>query len=297
MCLIESELPQVSVIIPTHNAAAFVGQAISSALASQGVELEVIVIDDESTDGTWKVLEGFGSAIRKLRQSKGGPYKARNLGAKLARGEWLAFLDADDDWAEDKLSKQLALAEDHIGLIYTDRMNFGDLSRVSERQSDRVTLWEGDTFEPLLLGNFITLSSVLIRKCWYEKLGGFSEQHQGVQDWDLWLRYAAQGGIVRLCREPLTRYRWHPNQMSNAVDVRAREREGVIQRAIAARHGRHIQKTILRRALANSCTIAGWQSMVDRRWSAIGWYLRAAYHWPWNLDTYKGLVKSCLGKP
>ena len=91
--------PRVSAIIAAHNAGAFVGQAISSALASRGVVLEVIVVDDESTDDTWDILEGFGPEIRKVRQPRGGPYKARNLGASLARGEWLAFLDADDHLA------------------------------------------------------------------------------------------------------------------------------------------------------------------------------------------------------
>ncbi len=75
--------PKVSVIIPTYNAASYVVQAVSSALASRAVSLEVLVIDDESSDDTWQVLEGFGNSIHKARQAKGGPYKARNLGAVL----------------------------------------------------------------------------------------------------------------------------------------------------------------------------------------------------------------------
>jgi glycosyltransferase involved in cell wall biosynthesis len=288
-------VPQVSVIIPAYNSEAYVSYAISSVLASRDVELEVIVIDDESTDGTWQVLEEFGSAIRKVRQSKGGPYKARNLGAKLARGEWIAFLDADDDWAQEKLASQLALAEDQVGLIYTDRINFGDLSRVKERQSDSVALWEGDIFEPLLLGNFITLSSVVIRKQCFVDLGGFSVDRYGVQDWDLWLRYAARGGKVRLCREPLTRYRLHENQMSNDIAARARDRELVIRRALSFRGSIPVRRSTIRRAFANSWEIAAWQSAVSQRWHAVGWYLRSAYHWPWNVRIYKGIVKCCLG--
>jgi glycosyltransferase involved in cell wall biosynthesis len=290
-----SYAPQVSVIIPAHNARAFVSHAISSVLDSRDVKLEVIVIDDESTDDTWEVLERFGDAIRKARQPKGGPYKARNLGARLARGEWLGFLDADDEWTPDKLTKQLDLAEEQVGLIYTGCINFGDLSRIKERQSDSVTLWEGDVFEPLLLGNFISLSSVLLRKSWFDRLGGFCEDQQGVQDWDLWLRYAAHGGIVRLCREPLTRYRLHPNQMSNDLKARARERAAVIQRALALPHGRPIRRTTIRRALANSWELAAWNAQVSQRWISIGWYLRSAYYWPWNMRIYKGIVKCCLG--
>jgi glycosyltransferase involved in cell wall biosynthesis len=290
-----SAIPQVSVIIPAYNSEAYVCQAISSALASRDVGLEVIVIDDGSTDDTWQVLEGFGSAIRKARQSTGGPYKARNLGARLARGQWLAFLDADDDWAPEKLAKQLALADDQVGLIYTDRVNFGDLSRVKERQSDSVALWDGDVFERLLLGNFITLSSVLVRKSTFDRLGGFSEEHQGVQDWDLWLRYAADGGIVRLCREPLTRYRLHDSQMSNNLEARARDRVAVIRHALSSPRSIGVRRSVVRRAFANSWEIAAWQSAVSRRWTAVRWYLYSAHYWPWNMRIYKGIVKCCLG--
>jgi glycosyltransferase involved in cell wall biosynthesis len=291
----DATLPRVSAIIAAHNAGAFIGQAVSSALASRGVRLEVIVVDDESTDDTWEILEGFGEKVRRVRQLRGGPYKARNLGASLAHGEWLAFLDADDDWAPDKLVKQLALAEGQVGLIYTDRLNFGDLGRIKVRQSDSVTLHEGDVFEPLLLGNFITLSSVMLRKDWFDRLGGFSEARQGVQDWDLWLRYAAHGGTVALCREPLTRYRLHESQMSNAVEARAREREAVIRRALKSPRGRRVLRAVARRALSNSWEIAAWQSEIAQRWGALRWYLRSALYWPWNVRLYKGMIKCLLG--
>lgn len=288
--------PAVSVIIPTFNAAAYVGQAISSALASQEVVVEVIVVDDGSDDYTWQVLEGYGAAVRKTRQDRGGPYRARNLGAELARADWLAFLDADDDWRPDKLAKQLALADEQTGLIYTDRLNFGDYTRFKERQSDSVALWEGDVFEPLLLGNFISLSSVLMRKSWFEKLGGFAVERRGVQDWDLWLRYAAEGGRVKLCREPLTRYRIHPGQMSHDLDQRAADREAVLRRALALPRGRQVSPRVVRQAFASLWEVAAWHAAVGRRWQAIGCYLRSASYWPWNFRVYKGILKCCLGR-
>src|SRR5689334_4499243 len=119
-------LPTVSVIIPTYNAAAYASRAISSALMSRNVNCEVIVIDDQSTDNTWQVLEGFGDAIQKLAQTKGGAYQARNLGAQLARGKWLAFLDADDEWLPNKLEVQLTRAGENTALVYTNCRNIGD---------------------------------------------------------------------------------------------------------------------------------------------------------------------------
>lgn len=286
--------PLVSVIIPAFNAEAFIGQAVSSALASRDVDLEVIVVDDGSTDGTWSILERFGDAVRKVRQERGGACRARNLAVEFARGEWLAFLDADDDWAPEKLAVQLAAAEDGIDLIYTDRLNFGDIARYKERQSDSGTLHEGDVFEPLLLGNFITLSSVLMRRDRFNDLGGFSIDHLGAEDWDLWIRHAAAGGLTKLCREPLTRYRIHPQQMTSDQKARARDREVVIRRALETPRGREVSRSMARRALSNSWEIAAWHSLAGDRRAALIDYLRAAYYWPWNSRLYKGMIKCAL---
>jgi glycosyltransferase involved in cell wall biosynthesis len=286
--------PLVSVVIPTFNAERYVADAVSSALAQRSVSIEVIVVDDQSTDGTWAVLEQFGDAIQKVRQPKGGPYKARNLGARLARGAWLAFLDADDQWLPDKLTTQLAAADPNTSLIFTDCENFGSCHRVKPRQSDSTEFFEGEVFEPLLLGNFISMSSVLIRQSSFDRLGGFSEQHTGVQDWDLWLRYAASGGRVKVVREALTRYRIHAGQMTQSLDQRAGERAAVVERALTSPRGRTVRRSLARQARANVWEIGAWLAAPTRPMKAIGWWLRAAWHWPWNLNFYKSILKCCL---
>ena len=96
----------------------------------------------------------------------------------------------------------MALTADGTALVYTDRINFGAADHVLERQSDGQRLWEGDIFEALLLDNFITLSSVLIGKAAFERLGGFSENLFGVMDWDLWLRYTARGAACGSAPSP-----------------------------------------------------------------------------------------------
>lgn len=291
-----NETPTVSVIIPSFNAGQYVAQAVSSALASRDVALEVIVIDDQSTDDTWQVLESFGDRILKVRQERGGPYKARNYGARLARGAWLAFLDADDDWLPDKLIRQLEIADEGTGLVFTDRLNFGDCHGVKERQSDTTPLYDGDIFEPLLQGNFITLSSVLMRKDVFTQLGGFSETNIGVQDWDLWLRYAAQGGSVRLAREPLTRYRIHDQQMTLDLDARAGDRLTVVQRALQSPRGKQTNSRVRRQALAGVWEVGAWQAASSHRGKAIAWFLQAASQWPWNMRLYKGIAKCLLNR-
>jgi glycosyltransferase involved in cell wall biosynthesis len=285
--------PLVSVIIAAFNAADYIGEAIESVLA-QDVPLEVLVIDDESTDDTWQVLQGFGDKILAVRQQKGGAYVARNLGARLARGEWLAFLDADDRWRPGKLAAQMAVAEADTGLVYTDCRNFGIIDRVSERQSESTAFYEGEVFEHLLLTNFIALSSVVVRRSWFERLGGFSEVHVGIQDWDLWLRFAAAGGLVKLVSEPLTEYRIHPKQMTGNLRQRAIERMNVVERALASPRGRLISHSRARQARANVLHIGAWLAITAEPRLAIKWYLRAAAYWPWTLTLYKGLVKSLI---
>jgi glycosyltransferase involved in cell wall biosynthesis len=111
----------VSVLIPVYNGEAFIETAIRSALGQRGVSTDVIVIDDGSTDGTPAILRSFGSTIRVLRQANAGHVRARNNGARLARGDWFAFLDADDEWLPDKLSQQLArAAELSAAMAYTN---------------------------------------------------------------------------------------------------------------------------------------------------------------------------------
>ncbi|MCL1982818.1 MAG: glycosyltransferase family 2 protein [Clostridiales bacterium] len=288
--------PIVSVIIPTFNAASYVANAVDSALASREVNVEVIVVDDGSTDDTWLLLDDFDKQVRRMRQNHGGPYRARNLAAREAKGEWLAFLDADDEWLPDKLMKQLARADDSTNLIYTDCMNFGDIDRLTELQSDSVKLFEGDIFEPLLLGNFIPLSSVLIRKSVFEELGGFSVERIGIGDWDFWLRYAASGGLVGLCREPLTRYRCHSGQISRDLDQRAADREAVLRRALLLPKGQQVSRHIARQAFANVWAIGAWRAAAENRSKAIRWYLRAAFYWPWKLQLYKEIIKCCIGR-
>jgi glycosyltransferase involved in cell wall biosynthesis len=285
----------ISTIIPAFNSARYVGAAIRSALDQRGVRNEVIVIDDGSSDRTGDVIKSFGDLVRSQRTAKFGPYKARNLGAKLVTGEWLAFLDADDEWLPDKLATQLARSDEQTDLIYTDRLNFGDLAGMRPRLSETQPLWEGDVFEPLLMGNFITLSSVLMRKRAFESLGGFAEATFGVMDWDLWLRYAAAGGRVKACKEPLTRYRWHSGAISNDLDHRCADRLTVVRRALALPRAGGLSRSTARRAFATAWEVSARYASRTRLTKALTWYLRSALCWPWKLDIYKEIAKCCIG--
>jgi glycosyltransferase involved in cell wall biosynthesis len=285
----------VSTIIPVYNGEAYIARAVASALEQRHVDVEVVVIDDGSTDGTWEVLEGFGGRIRAIRQPNAGHVRSRNRGAGLATGDWLAFLDADDSWMPDKLASQLALADDRFGLIYTDRLNMGDYTGHNERLSENIRLYEGDVFEELLLGNFVTVSSAIMRRDWFHRLGGFCEDLRVCEDWDLWLRYAAEGGLVRLCPEPLTRYLVHSNSMSHNAERMLEGRLQVIRRALATPRGKRVPAAIARRALACAWKWSAGGATATQKAKAVRWYLRSAWCWPWDLGTYKETVKCLLG--
>ena len=288
-------MPSVSVVIPTHDRASLLARAIDSALAQEDVasEVEVIVVDDGSTDGTREVLEGYGDAIRWARQGNAGPAAARNRGVAMARGDWIAFLDSDDEWVPHKLARQLPLTLGGHGLVYSDRVDLGALSSWRGLHSQRVKFWEGDVFEPLLMGNFITLSSVLMQRSWFERLGGFDETLWGTEDWDLWLKFAERAPVA-LCREPLTRYHRHAGALSNDPARMRQQHMRVLDRALASPRGRALSDAARRRALSR-----GWEASASwarraGRLPALACLARCLGYWPGNLGACRRVLRCCL---
>lgn len=288
----------VSVIIPAHNAAPFVRDTVSSALEQSWPDVEVIVVNDGSTDGTAAVLASFAGRIRVIDQCQSGVAVARNRGAAAARGTWLAFLDADDVWLPRKLEAQLATADADTHLIYSDRINIGHLAGLPEIQSDLQHMYEGSVFADVLLGNVITTSSVVMRRSTFEALGGFSEDPElpPAEDWDLWLRVAAQHPIA-VCREPLVKYRLHAAGASQNPDRMNRARIQVVERALRLPAAQQLPASIRRRAWATTFATNGWDAgRHAKRTKAIEYYLRAIERWPFMMTPYRELLKVCLGR-
>lgn len=178
--------PTVSVIIPAYNSAAFVGRAIASAMAQSHRPLEIIVVDDGSTDATAEAVERYPVTL--IRQANTGPGGARNTAAQVARGEWLAFLDHDDTWHQQKNEIQLGLAGPGIDAVFSAKdPNVTDV-----------------TFEKMYWRNLGgNPSSTLIRRETLIELGMFdsSREMMGVDDYDLWLRFLLAGKRFALSPE------------------------------------------------------------------------------------------------
>ncbi len=183
----------VSVIIPTYNMGVFVGEAIHSALNQTHDNLELIVVDDGSTDHTAEVVARFGSAISYVKQANAGVNAARNHGVRLARGEFLAFLDADDLWLPTKIERQLRLATGPngakmVGCGYSVRDQTGKhviLDVVRRSFSSHASLKKALLICQIIPGSG---SGVLLHRSCIETVGPFDETLRVAEDWDMWLR-------------------------------------------------------------------------------------------------------------
>jgi glycosyltransferase involved in cell wall biosynthesis len=243
----------VSVVIPTFNCADFLVQAIRSVLAQTYHDFETIVVDDASTDHTESALRQFGDRVRHIRQEQSGPSVARNRGILQAKGELIAFLDADDVWRPTKLARQV----DHLNhhpetvLVYTDftRGSFlslpsprtsGEPSRTSPAQlagpltthhspthhslfcggQSRLRAFKprnsSDAFHALLDENFIHTSSVLVRRQALARSGLFEPTLRGSEDLELWLRLARLGPFG-LVDEILVDVRQHATNTTKSI--------------------------------------------------------------------------------
>jgi glycosyltransferase involved in cell wall biosynthesis len=230
--------PLVSVILPVYNGAEFVGAALESALTQTYRHLEIIAIDDGSTDGTSAVLQLYAlrdSRIRVLTQAKGGVARARNRGISDARGDFIAPLDADDLWEPTKIDRQMRRmleAGHETGFVYSWWVWIDASGTVLDR-SPRWLL-EGCAFESLLQINFTGNASVpLFRKHCIEEAGGYNEQLAataagGCEDWELVLRVAARYKAA-VVPEILLGYRRRPGSMSSECDTMWRSQQRVVQ--------------------------------------------------------------------
>jgi len=207
--------PRVSVVVPTYNRAGLLRRAIESVLVQTFTDYELIVVDDGSTDDTEEILRGFSDRRMRVVRSdvnQGAP-QARNMGIEAARGEWVAFLDSDDEWLPQRLEVQMDLlarqspGQAAVGycLCQVHECLTGKVSQPQE------TLAEGDVFEHLLGGRRPkTTSAFIVRRSALLDIGGFDEDLSSGQDIDLLLRLSQRGYLFSACNEALVVWHWHP---------------------------------------------------------------------------------------
>jgi glycosyltransferase involved in cell wall biosynthesis len=200
----------ISVIIPTYNYGRYIGEALDSVVAQTVQPLEIIVVDDGSTDDTPQVVGAYGDRIRYIRQENGGVGAARNRGIAEARGEYIAFLDSDDLWLPEKLERQLARydSDPELGLVHCGVEKFDESGTLSVSMMGTEG-WIGNDL--LRLDDEVVAaigSCPLVPKYVVEEVGGFDTRLPPSEDWDFCYRVALRYriGFVPLV---LVRYRLH----------------------------------------------------------------------------------------
>lgn len=222
--------PLVSVIVPAYNMAGYTERTVESLLGQSYSHLEIIVIDDGSTDPTGKILERFSDRITYVYQENGGACSARNHGYRLSRGDFIGFLDCDDIYHPEKVEVFLARfrARPSVGMIYSPEYLIDENDRIFDVNSPAKPI-TGKIFEPLLIDNFIGSSTPIIRREVLEKAGLWDEAIFTTADWEMWLR------ISRCCEidfveEPLSSSRQVSRYNRRNIDRTQREAYYVLEK-------------------------------------------------------------------
>jgi hypothetical protein len=256
----------VSVVVPTRNRSALLSMTLRSVLRQQDVDIEVIVVDEASTDDTPAVLAALGDArVRVIHhETPRGVSSARNRGAAHACGEWLAFLDDDDLWAPDKLTQQLHAAQ-AVGRdwAYAGSVNITDHCRIVY---GRPPLLPEEVMAALPRYNAIPGggSNVVVRRTTWLQAGPFDTRLRNTEDWEMWIRLAKHGPPACVC-SPLIGYRVHNSNSSLDIAeiVRGTKLIETMHQTTANWGGLH-------RWMAESCLRRG------QRGAALGQFAKAA---------------------
>ena len=185
-------MANVTAVIPVYNYEQFIADAVDSALGQTYKDMEIIVVDDGSTDNTGEILKRqYGSKIKYIYQENRGLSAARNLGIKLSSGQFIALLDADDIWLPEKIELQIQIMgnSDLIGIVSCGGYNINEKGKVINIHVTRNYQTKTDFMNDLLLRNVVSGGSyALVRKECFEKAGMFDENLKSAEDWDMWLR-------------------------------------------------------------------------------------------------------------
>lgn len=272
--------PTVSVIIPAHNSAATIIEALESVIAQSRPVQEIIVVDDASKDETVSLSEKWlaqknGSA-RVIRQSRNtGPAGARNAGIRAATGQWIAFLDADDAWLPGRIENQCNTAATHPDavLLCGETIEFSpDVSIPPIASAFRVRTLQ---LEDFVSHNPIATSTVLTRRDVIERVDFFDEQFRGPEDYDLWLRIVAHHECLAL-ETPLSRYRTTVGSLSMDDRTFLPQVLSVLHKAFSQGGALNAHRHFRRKAYAEQFASASWMAhhRGDRK-AALHWLFRS----------------------
>ena len=286
--------PTVSVVMAARNYAQFLPAAVESVLAQTIGDWELIVIDDGSADDTPAVVRPYLSdrRVRYLRSDRLGQPRAKNLGAGLARGEFIAYLDADDAWLPTKLERQLELLRDRpsVGVCFCRRRlmdESGTIRPASDPPAPR-----GRVLPQIFLRNFVCFSSVVVRRVVLEHVGGFDPGWDLAIDYDLWLRVARHYEFDWVDEE-LVLYRTGHGNLSKRLADRVATAEAIMTRAVE-RAGPELPAGVVAEGYASTYRSLGYTLRHAEPLTAAGWYWKALARPGRRAVAARGLAASLL---
>lgn len=214
--IMETELPLVSAVIPVYNGSDYLREAIDSVLSQTYSNIEILVIDDGSTDDTWDIIQSYGDKVRGFHKENGGVSSALNLGIKNMKGEWFAWLSHDDLWLPENIERKVEfiLKNPGAGIYYGGysyintkyEIIYGNNGCWYPRGKDLCKMLRG--------GNYIHGITALIHKDCFRKVGLFDEKLRCTQDYEMWFRIAKEY-TTYLIPTRLAQTRLHPNQVGS----------------------------------------------------------------------------------
>lgn len=250
-------MPEVSVIIPSYNSEKFVSTTLNSVLNQTFRDIEVIVVDDGSTDRSPEIVRSYGSPVQLISQRNSGVSTARNLGIARSSGEFVCFVDSDDFWFKDKIATQVQMFKTHpnVGAVYSNFIKWQSDENDSFPTPESFSLegaldeidqeYSGWIYHLFLLDCWMLTSTSMFRKKVFEKCGDFDSTLPCGEDWDLWIRIAREYPMIKLQR-PTTLYRQHKQQTTQVVrdiDYRSRLLTQVAEKwGLCSRDGRCIER-------------------------------------------------------
>ncbi len=208
---------KISVIIPTFNRRSFIKDAIDSVLSQSYVVDEIIVVDNNSTDGTNTLIKKKYPEIKLIQEKKQGVSNARNAGILIAQNDWIAFLDSDDQWLPKKIELQIENIRNNFNkplFVHTNELWIRNGHILNQKKKHQKL--QGDCFKESLHMCLISPSSVLIKKCLFKKFGMFKPWLKVCEDYEFWIRLTSKLPIS-LVKEPCTvKYGGHADQLSRS---------------------------------------------------------------------------------
>ena len=212
----ETEQPLVSAVIPVYNGSNYLREAIDSVLNQTYPNIEILVIDDGSTDNTWDIIQSYGDKVRGFRKENGGVSSALNMGIKNMRGEWFAWLSHDDLWLPENIERKIEfILKNPGGGIYYGGYSYINPKHENLYGSNGCWYPRGEDLQKMLRsGNYIHgITALVHRKC-FQKVGLFDEHLRCTQDYEMWFRIAKEYSTYLLPTR-LAQTRIHPEQVGN----------------------------------------------------------------------------------